>query len=44
VIPVGRGVEDLVLVQRHGDTIERDVITQVRFVPLTGEHGVGRSG
>jgi protein-L-isoaspartate(D-aspartate) O-methyltransferase len=39
VIPVGRGVEDLVLVERHGDEVERSVITQVRFVPLTGQHG-----
>lgn len=42
VIPVGRGVEQLVRVTRtdHGD--ERDVLLPVRFVPLTGEHGVGR--
>ena len=39
VIPVGRGVEDLVVLHRVGDVVERSVITQVRFVPLTGEHG-----
>jgi len=40
VIPVGRVVEDLVLVRRVGATFEREVVTKVRFVPLTGEHGV----
>ena len=41
VIPVGRGVEQLVRVTRtdHGD--EREELLPVRFVPLTGEHGVG---
>lgn len=40
VIPVGRGVEQLVRVTRteHGD--EREDLLPVRFVPLTGEHGV----
>lgn len=42
VIPVGRGVEQLVRVTRteHGD--EREALLSVRFVPLTGEHGVHR--
>ncbi|HSJ90877.1 MAG TPA: protein-L-isoaspartate(D-aspartate) O-methyltransferase [Ilumatobacter sp.] len=42
VIPVGRGVEQLVRVTRteHGD--EREELLPVRFVPLTGEHGVHR--
>lgn len=41
VAPVGRGVEQLVRVTRteHGD--EREELLPVRFVPLTGEHGVG---
>lgn len=40
VAPVGRGVEQLVLVERteHGD--EQRVIADVRFVPLIGKHGV----
>lgn len=40
VIPVGRGVEQLVRVTRtaHGD--QREELLPVRFVPLTGEHGV----
>lgn len=39
VIPVGRGVEQLVRVTRteHGD--EHEDLLPVRFVPLTGEHG-----
>jgi protein-L-isoaspartate(D-aspartate) O-methyltransferase len=42
VIPVGRGVEELVRVTRteHGD--EYEDLLPVRFVPLTGEHGVHR--
>jgi protein-L-isoaspartate(D-aspartate) O-methyltransferase len=42
VIPVGRGVEQLVRVTRtdHGD--EREELLPVRFVPLTGEHGLHR--
>lgn len=42
VIPVGRGVEQLVRITRteHGD--EREDLLPVRFVPLTGEHGVRR--
>jgi protein-L-isoaspartate(D-aspartate) O-methyltransferase len=39
IIPVGRGVEDLVLVRRTETGYERQVILQVRFVPLTGRHG-----
>jgi protein-L-isoaspartate(D-aspartate) O-methyltransferase len=41
VIPVGSGVEDLVRITRTPDGDVREVITQVRFVPLIGEHGVG---
>lgn len=39
VIPVGRGIEQLVRVTRtpHGD--EREELLPVTFVPLTGEHG-----
>lgn len=42
VLPVGRGVEQLVRVTRteHGDRHEQ--LLPVRFVPLTGEHGVQR--
>ena len=40
MIPVGRVVEDLVVVRRVGESFEREVVTKVRFVPLTGEHGV----
>jgi len=40
VIPVGRGVEDLVVLRRRGSDVERSVLTQVRFVPLIGEHGI----
>jgi protein-L-isoaspartate(D-aspartate) O-methyltransferase len=39
VIPVGRGAEDLIRITRTADGDVRDVITQVRFVPLTGRHG-----
>ena len=41
VIPVGIGVEQLVRVTRteHGD--EHEELLPVRFVPLTGEYGVG---
>lgn len=39
VMPVGDGVEDLVRITRTSEGDVRDVITQVRFVPLTGEHG-----
>lgn len=41
VIPVGRGAEQLVRITRtdHGDV--RDELLPVRFVPLTGHHGVG---
>lgn len=41
VIPVDVGSwEDLVLVTRLEKGVTREVITQVRFVPLTGRHGV----
>jgi protein-L-isoaspartate(D-aspartate) O-methyltransferase len=41
VMPVGRGVEQLVRVTRteHGD--EHEALLPVRFVPLTGRYGVG---
>ena len=42
VIPVGRGVEELVRVTRTDDGDVREALLPVRFVPLTGEHGVGR--
>lgn len=42
VMPVGRGVEDLVRVVRTQRGFERDVLTRVRFVPLTGEFGIHR--
>ena len=39
VMPVGRGIEDLVLVRRDETGFTRTVLTSVRFVPLIGEHG-----
>ena len=42
VIPVGRGVEELVRVTRTDDGDVREALLPVRFVPLTGEHGAGR--
>lgn len=42
VIPVGRGVEQLVRVTRTGSGDQYEDLLPVRFVPLTGEHGVHR--
>jgi protein-L-isoaspartate(D-aspartate) O-methyltransferase len=39
VMPVGTGVEQLMLVRRTERGDERRTLTNVRFVPLTGEHG-----
>jgi protein-L-isoaspartate(D-aspartate) O-methyltransferase len=39
VMPVGVGVEQLVLVRRTDRGLERRTLTHVRFVPLTGEYG-----
>jgi len=36
VIPVGRGVQELVVVERHGDRLDRHNVAPVRFVPMTG--------
>jgi protein-L-isoaspartate(D-aspartate) O-methyltransferase len=41
VIPVGGATEDLVRVVRTPAGDVHEVLTQVRFVPLTGRHGVG---
>ncbi|MEO6651028.1 MAG: protein-L-isoaspartate(D-aspartate) O-methyltransferase [Ilumatobacteraceae bacterium] len=41
VMPVGRGAEELVRIERTPDGDRRDVICAVRFVPLTGRHGTG---
>lgn len=40
VMPVGRGVEELVRIERTADGDRRDVICRVRFVPLVGRHGM----
>jgi protein-L-isoaspartate(D-aspartate) O-methyltransferase len=37
VIPVGRGSQDLVLVTRTKDGYDRQSVTPVRFVPMTGK-------
>ncbi len=44
VLPLGRGTEQLVLITRTpvGDVTE--VLTQVRFVPLRGRHGIEFDG
>ncbi|HOL08159.1 MAG TPA: protein-L-isoaspartate O-methyltransferase, partial [Methanomassiliicoccaceae archaeon] len=40
LIPVGgQGYQDLVLVTRKGDSLERTGLGGVVFVPLIGEHG-----
>ena len=40
VIPVGMGeTQQLVLVQREGETFRETVVADVRFVPLLGRHG-----
>jgi protein-L-isoaspartate(D-aspartate) O-methyltransferase len=38
IIPVGGGMEqELVLLRKHGDKIEKQSVLPVRFVPMTGE-------
>jgi protein-L-isoaspartate(D-aspartate) O-methyltransferase len=37
VIPVGRGSQDLVVIRRTEKGFERNVVTPVRFVPMTGK-------
>jgi protein-L-isoaspartate(D-aspartate) O-methyltransferase len=39
VMPIGSDVEQLVLLRRTERGDERRTLTNVRFVPLTGEHG-----
>lgn len=41
VVPVGRGVESLVRVTRTPTGDAREELLAVRFVPLTGEYGMG---
>lgn len=42
VVPVGRGVQRLVAVERRGDRLERIPFGTVQFVPLVGEYGFER--
>jgi protein-L-isoaspartate(D-aspartate) O-methyltransferase len=37
VLPVGVGIQDLVVVTRTDRGVEREVVTGVRFVPMTGK-------
>ncbi len=37
VIPVGSGSQDLVVLTRDGDGYRRELVTGVRFVPMTGK-------
>jgi protein-L-isoaspartate(D-aspartate) O-methyltransferase len=38
IIPVGGGMEqELILLRKHGDKIEKQSVLPVRFVPMTGE-------
>ena len=38
MIPVGAaGNQQLVLLRKHGDQLERSAVMSVRFVPMTGE-------
>ena len=38
IIPVGGGMEqELVLLRKHGDKVEKQSVLPVRFVPMTGE-------
>ena len=41
VAPIGTGLDDLVRVRRTGEHLDREILMQVRFVPLWGEHGHG---
>ncbi len=36
VIPVGRGVQDLVVIERTDDDVRSEVVFPVRFVPMVG--------
>ena len=40
VVPVGRRDQELVRIEHTSDGDRRDVLCLVRFVPLTGRHGV----
>ena len=43
IIPVGGGMEqELVLLRKHGNEIEKQSVLPVRFVPMTGEAGKTR--
>jgi protein-L-isoaspartate(D-aspartate) O-methyltransferase len=43
IIPVGGGMEqELILLRKHGDKIEKQSVLPVRFVPMTGEAEGGR--
>ena len=37
VVPVGEGVQDLVVLTRTADGFDRETVEAVRFVPMTGE-------
>ena len=38
IIPVGGGMEqELVLLRKNGDTVQKESVLPVRFVPMTGE-------
>jgi protein-L-isoaspartate(D-aspartate) O-methyltransferase len=38
IIPVGSGMnQELILLRKHGDKIEKQSVLPVRFVPMTGE-------
>jgi protein-L-isoaspartate(D-aspartate) O-methyltransferase len=37
VIPVGRGIQELVLITRTEEGLKRETVTPVRFVPMTGK-------
>jgi len=37
-----RGVQDLVLIEKHEQRLTRKVICEVLYVPLRGQYGLGR--
>jgi len=37
VLPLGAGIQDLVVVTKTAEGVHRDVVTGVRFVPMTGK-------
>lgn len=39
VMPVGESVQRLIRIMRAGDAFAEDMLDEVRFVPLIGEHG-----